>query len=401
MIVSRFPLLLIYLFAFLGPLGTLVTPRFLPGPFRFYYVLLSAFLFFWTKMKRETFRTALFFFPFLAYVLISGFFCFNKPSIELDPSFFSKACLFLSHCFFVIGAVSYLQNVPSNDAFQKLIRLYLFGYGLSLLVGYALFFGFYLQHLTLDTLDRFTVLTQFGYGLLRFSPGSYANEYGIVSSFVCSILLLLLAEQKKGKIPLFLFFLFSFTALLLTTTRAAYLCFLFALVYLGFISKKLRMALSLFFGGCLMGFLFFQKGIFSSIWNGIVILCTKVGTFKERLGHWQWGINAFEDHLFFGEGFGFYSHIHNVFLELFFELGIVGCLLLIGATLLSFLNRRKAIQSLFFEKNLQSRVVVLGLMHVFWFALSNHNLNHHLTWMVLLLMADYLKKPDTLLRSAS
>ncbi len=96
---------------------------------------------------------------------------------------------------------------------------------------------------------------------------------------------------------------------------------------------------------------------------------------------WQNAAAVCGEHLFWGTGFASLTNLHNVYLQLFFELGIVGSLLLVGslalATLEGYARYKRAPRDPFLAK-----VRVVGLIHVLSFALSNHNLNHHLTWFV-------------------
>jgi hypothetical protein len=156
-------------------------------------------------------------------------------------------CQFL----FILGIAS---KINSKEEILKSINTYLLGYFISLIIGYLFFIGFSAGILTLSMVDRFSIEAQQSLqNLLRFAPGTCANEYGIISSFTLSILTALFIEKDKAKITsistmnLLLFTLLTAVALLLSTTRAAYIAYFVCFVYLiRNHPKALRIALSLF-----------------------------------------------------------------------------------------------------------------------------------------------------------
>lgn len=398
---SKSPLIPIYLFAFLGPLGNIFCPSFFPYQFRLFYLVLPFFVLFFTKIYYRELRTLLIFAPFLLYSLASAYFCINRPALHYETSLLNRVFLFVCEALFMFGAAFYLRDRPSTLEKNRLIRLYLYGFFISLFVGYALFIGYYLRVIPLSFVDKFTIITQFGWGLLRFSPGSYANEYGIVSSFAASVLLLLIAERKHpdfqigfSKKTLYFFFLLTFFGLLLTTTRAAYISFLLAIIYIFCVSKTFRLILTVSTIVTAFFFIIFREKL-GFVMTVLLSAFTPTGylghSITMRFDHWAESFQAFSDFPLLGRGFGALFYIHNVYLEIFSELGVLGCLTLVAFGLAYWLNHSKTIKKIFFkrwasEKELFSnRVIVLGLIHVFWFAATNHNMNHHLTWMVFLL----------------
>lgn len=372
---------LVSLFFVLGPYGTLLTPNFFPKPFRFYYLLLPFFPLLWTQTRALFFRCALSLAPFFLYCLFSVLVA-KGLQIELDEDPFFRLCLLFFHTFFALGAAYQIENV---EQMKKLLSKYLESFFYVLLIGYALFIGYYLSFVSLEILERFSILTQFGYGVLRFSPGSYPNEFGIVCSFVLSLLLLADQEILPKKLQRFssLYVFLSFGALILTTTRAAYLSFFFCF----FCLRKQVKRFFLLLGASL--------AIIWSIWGlslpaiFFVSLEQKFGegSLGERYAVWKEAFSLFENQPFFGSGFGSFSQLHNVYLAWLFELGILGMLVL-GGSLLAFwicsseLGRKEMLSR---EETLMRHVKNIGLIHVLWFAASNHNLNHHLTWLVFFL----------------
>lgn len=394
-------LLVVYLFVFLGPLGNLLTPSFLPYQFRTFYLLLPAFFIFYDRIYFKELKTFLLFLPFLLYCFASSYFAELTPVLHHESSPFQRCALFVCESLFMFGAAFYLRNHPLAREKNRLIRLFLYAFFISLIIGYTFFFGFYLNRVSLSTIERFSVITQFGYGILRFSPGSYPNEYGILASFVASVLLLLIAEKKNPHFQigihrrwLFPFFTLTFLALILSTTRAAYLSFFLSLIYIFFISSNFRRLF--FINSSILTFfvIAFHKHLgflFDVFILGFVKMSYKLGSFGLRMEHWIEGLEEFKEFHLLGRGYGSLFFIHNVFLEFIFELGVIGFSILLFFLISYFLEHNQRIKQTFLRRWMNSdelfsnRFIVLGLIHIFWFAGSNHNINHHLTWMIFLL----------------
>ena len=228
------------------------------------------------------------------------------------------------------------------------------------------------------------------WGLLRFSPGSYPNEYGILSSF--SLLLLLILHMNRPRFIHFIFMGFTFIAFLLATTRAAYLSFLFSLIYLWFSSPKIRKPLLQIFSLCLsLLFLLqlFYVDFFSIFAKGIKAISLTEGSTGMRFQDWAKGFYDLNRALFFGTGFGSQINAHNVYLEILFELGLIGSLLLLMTLISSFAEKGRELKALILRRAEHPELMV-GLIHVLFFAASNHNMHHFVTWFVILLLVRAL-----------
>jgi len=383
--------LLIACFVFFGPLGTLLTPSFLPYAFRFYHFFLVLSPFFFVNLKEREWKTVFAFVPFLAYCLISAYLTHNKP-FHVDAYPLLRCFLFTSQCLFVFGAAFALRGEDQREVKGKLIRLYLIGFAISLIIGYIFYIGFYTHKISFETIYKYSVEAQMGWGLLRFSPGTYPNEYGNISSFALSILLLLFARKKRFWI--FFFAFLTFVAFLLTTTRAAYLSFLVTLAYLCITSKAIRALMTKFFL-IILSLLLILKAysidFFHIFVSGVRTISFTYGTTGIRFKEWIKGFEDLDSTVIFGNGFGANILVHNVYLELLFELGLVGAILLVVTLFYYFSENGHKIRSLFFrhamdkEDRFYNRVVIVGLIHIALFAATNHNMHHHLTWFIFLL----------------
>ncbi len=370
---------LIRLFVLLGPFGSLLTPYGFPRPFRAYYLLLPLFPLFFLKIGKRTLDVCLCFLPFFLYSFVSVAFL-EIFGLQNEQDQFFRFCLLFCHVYFTLGAAS---QIVSYDQIRDLFALYFRSFFIVLGVGYLFFIGYYTDLIPLSFIERFSVLTQFGYGLLRFSPGSYPNEFGILCSFVLSVLILLIFSGQPlqpwglSRLKLFLWIPLTVGALFLTTTRAAYISFAACFLYLFFqCSSKVKY---LFLSGIAAVFLVLQRcGLSFSLSSFLQRI--DEGSWGERYFVWLDAFHLFQEHRILGLGFSALSQLHNVYLSLFFELGILGSVILIcsfGFYLLFFPPMQK--EALF------DTIRKIGLVHVFWFAASNHNLHHHLTWFIFFL----------------
>ncbi len=375
----------LWAFAFLGPLGNLLTPGFLPEQFRVYYFLLPLFPFLFTTFSRPQLNLFLIFLPFFLYCFISVLYVqiYGSHSLQFP---IERFFLLLVHFLFALGIASLVEDE------EKLISIYLKAFFASLVVGYLFYVGYYLHLISFEFIERFSVLAQIGYGFLRFSPGSYPNEYGIVSSFVLSILTYILIKKESlfSTKFLFIFFGLALGALMLATTRAAYISFLFCLIYMTWREKcflpifKWVLAVSMSIIGILW---FFGIDMLKILYFGFALEAFQSGSMEVRVSYWVREWEAFLESPLFGKGFASVADLHNVYLQVLFELGIVGTVLLAATVLVVMLSASSYPLGIRLrkEKNLLSMVKTFGWIHVVWFAASNSNLNHHLTWFVVLL----------------
>lgn len=398
-------------FAFLGPLGNLIPIPGTPHSFRFYYFLLpvGVMVFLYRGVGQRYLHRIALLGPFFLYVTVSaGLYWLSGAEIGEEGNPVMRAMLFIMLALFTLLAADYLQSCDELGK-VRLIRSFLNGYFYSLLIGYVFFVGYYGGLFGLEFLEKFHVLVQFGYGILRFSPGSYPNEYGIVSSFVLSLLTLLLIYRNKldgladafadlvtaGR--LIIFYVLTLVALFLTTTRAAYIAYILALLYI-FLShanlfKSIKFAfIFLFFFVLILVVAQQFYDIIGILMGSYEAIFDKQASAYERLVAWESAYANFLKHPILGTGFGSSDMIHNTYLQLFFGLGIGGvALLLISMAMFMahagwfnlFFARRVATNDHAF---LLGKAKVLAIIHIAWFAVSNHNLNHFLTWFGVLLV---------------
>lgn len=385
---------IICLFVFLGPLGALLNFHIFPKATRTYYFILFLFPFLYIDFKKTSFEKLVIFLPIFFYILLSSIYSeFCLPLLE-DAYPFVRFALLLCHFLFLVGSVDYLKR-HMNISLKEFIKLYLFGYFLTFFIGMFLYIGFFVGIFSLSVIEKINILTQYGWGFLRFNPGSYANEYSVTSSFVLCLLFLKSCydETLTKKKIFFLAFLifFSFVGMLLATTRTSLLSFSLSLCYLMIKNKKIRKKIYILFF-CLVLFLLFLKSIginfisflIKSSWAALKL----EGSVLTRLTSYRDGFLLYKTNPMFGKGFGGFPYFHNLYLQYLFELGIFG-LFFLFIPLLSLFTKGKSKEP--FDA-FQKQICIIGFIHIFTFALTNHNLFHHLTWFIFLLCALKLKR---------
>lgn len=399
---------LIYLFIFLGPIGTILTPKIFPPSTRTYYFVLLLFPLFFKKISRGTLNLAAIFLPFFLYCLLSSLFLELSDSEKEKEFPLIRFCLLAIHFLFLIGMLNYFQKNLSLSFLQKILNIYLVSYFVGLVFGLVIYIGFHLGIVRFDFLCRFNILTQYGWGILRFNPGSYANEYGVVSSFICCLLILLMFNKKKNfcKIkvlfPLIFLFSLSFIALILASTKASLISLIVSIFYMIYANKGFLNFFSPAIGALfILIFLakVFNLSSFNFLLNGFSSIFLLTHTHVSRIEEISSSYKEFIQEPFLGTGFGSIPCLHNVYLQSLFQLGIIGSTILAMIGLAFFIkskiyNRPKNISFLKTSDSIFiNQISIIGLIHVLSFALTNHNLFHHLTWFSLLLIGiNYLSK---------
>lgn len=418
--------LLIPLYIFCGAMGSLIP--FSSGSFRFFYVLLPLIILvslFHLSRKRTPFFITLFV-PYLLFSAVSAYLTHLNPhavnsSLSTDQGPVSRiillACLLFST--FLMADHAMKKDMKSKANY---IKVFLFSYFISMIIGYIFFIGYYLGAVSIKWISRFQVLTQF-YGkenLLRFSPGSYPNEYGNASSFVLAVLVLLFlsrTELKKQNLffnrfgsTLFMavFFLLATGALFLTETRSAYITLTLSLLYIAVSShlspKQIMMTvlkvvpvIAIIYL-VIQRFLFNINAVFMLEYNGFF---AAYGSTTTRFLAWHLAYINFSKNIILGSGFGTASGIHNTYLQLLFETGLLGIALLLLALFIFWRHYRTGVIRFKRQKDSDIRsdllwkITNIGFIHVLWFATNNHNLNHFLTWFVIFLFLIRYQEKQT------
>ncbi|KAA6343178.1 hypothetical protein EZS27_009117 [termite gut metagenome] len=240
------------------------------------------------------------------------------------------------------------------------------------------------------------VQSQYAYGFLRFSPGAYPNEFGVMSAYFCvlSIYFIITRCVFFNKKYLYFLFLLSFVGMFLATTRAAYISFIISIVYI-FLSFKLKMKMKFitFILLIIMVLIVFIPNdilqfVLTILNTGYNSAIDSTGSISERYEAWDYGWNFFKLHPFLGVGFESpkISMIHNTYLQFLFGFGFVGIFFLLSIFFVICFCFRYQYKNIYKGYNQHYRhLAIIGLINVSLFALSNHNQNQFLTWFTVFL----------------
>jgi O-antigen ligase len=219
-------------------------------------------------------------------------------------------------------------------------------------------------------------------------------------------LLLVYRRQLIGSDPIFrrisstplllLSFLLTLGALFLATTRAAYVSYILSVLYIGLSQGGFKKPVTFLARTAIAAFVlllcvqpFFD--VESVLAGGYHAFFDQTSFASGRLGDWDIALGLYLRQPYLGFGFGTMDMMHNVYLQMLFGLGIVGFSLLVLTTVILMVRGRGLrlfplrAPDLSAAQLLLKRTSTIALVHVFWFALSNHNLNHFLTWLAVLL----------------
>lgn len=377
---------------FTAPIGKALLPGFPGESLRFFYLLCPLSILMLVQYRQSTAIVL----PLLAYNMVCAIsILISLDSLNPNVGFAGHPMVRLvvhssiMSCFILAG---WRTLSCGTDKAWHYVTLVFQGFMVVLILGYILYFGTTAGAIPRPVYEAFNILTQAGYGVLRFNPGSYPNEFGTMASFfsVSAIFLLLAKSQRFPRRFLYAMGLLAFVAMALATTRAAYLAFAVSLVYVFWTFKAgqaIKAILSVFTVSALALF-FMPKDILE---KSINVLDTAyqsavsgTGSISKRYEAWDTALPDFIASPYWGLGFEFpsVSGLHNTYLQFLFGLGFIG-FFACAAILLSiaFMARQKfsIVRTNFYDRDLHT-ITVIAFIHVASFALSNHNQNHFLTW---------------------
>ena len=409
----RLAYFLLTLFCFLGPLGRLLPIPGSPDNFRIFYLLLvpAALVFLQTTMTRSAAYRLI---GTLLIVAVIGTSAIRAASGSatgegLGESPLSRAGLLIALFLFSVFA-GHLTPTLSDSQRLALVSTYLKAYAISVAAGFFFMFASDVGGVSFSTFRIFHVISDEGYGMRRFSPGSYPNEYGNVSSFALSSLLLLIFECRRKQmwgarraLPFRRFALnallvpFALTGLFMATTRSAYISFVLSVLYV-LLRSRVGLSSRMSRGFLVLLALALPLGVWKAdvIQNKALIVTSVIrigfvgaiegsASVAQRFDVWKVAFRELKESPWWGAGFGKFANVHNLYLQFAAEIGFGGItLLLLGGFITYWFSRRDVTHDAAVVQVLEP-MRNLAIFHVLFFGLSNHNLNHHLTWFACLL----------------
>ncbi len=413
-----------YLFAFLGVMGVLVG---VPGlkSLRGYYLVLPIGLLTLTILgNRTTWKHLLTCIPMVGYLVFSAATAKNDV---VTQSYTPMGVLYSTHShalpsvmlafqsLFVIVTASHIR-IAAATAKVRFVEMFMSGYLISLSVGYVFMIGRKVGLLSFDFISRFCFMRS--RTDTRFSPGSDPNEYGIMTSLFLSIYVAYLLygvgrcqPRTWVKIlfahPLTASVLLPLTslALLFTNTRSAIVAFVAAICWILACEVGPRLRRPKIAGNALPRILF--SGLAALVIVPIAVInfdhlkflvekfsraVDDEASTEGRYTLWREALEHFELRPLLGSGYHTHEYIHNTYLQMICDLGVLGAAALVVTTAvvfaqfygrISFFGR---VASNLPEDRFLVRIKQIALMHVLWFAMTNHNFDQFLTWFVVLLV---------------
>jgi O-antigen ligase len=383
---------------FIAPMGKILIPFDAFASFRAFYLFLPlsvTYLYITSKIDDKV-KVLLFLYLLLCFASVVININLLPQDFELHKNPFSRVIIHNSiSSFFILSAWIALNS--SITCRWTIIKNVTTGFIITLIIGFAVYIMVIIGILPLQFYERMNVITQHGYGFLRFSPGSYPNEFGVMSAYFCILSIYLIIHNNIFFKKKYLYFLFvlSFIGMALATTRAAYISFAVSFIYL-FISFTLKNRIK-FIGFLILIIIaliiFVPDTIFQYAYTvldkGYNSAVNSAGSVSERYIAWEYGLNLFSKNMFFGVGFENpeISMLHNTYLQFLFGFGIIGtALFLLPIFFIICYIFKIQYQNNYNRYDKQYRdLAIIGLINVLSFALTNHNQNHFLTWFTIFL----------------
>jgi hypothetical protein len=348
-------------------------------------------------------------------------FFFNLSSdLELSSNPFLRFIiifiLFLSFYFIFYNFIS--NNHPIK--LYYLYKLSLFGFLTVFILGLIVYIPTVIGLIPIEFWKKFVTVYQIAYGYLRFSPGTYPNEFGVLSSFFSIVSIMFFIIEKKYKyIILLLIFLMGIA---LASTRISYVTFGMSIliifvfyfrninfIFIFFLSFILSILLLIFLDN------YFNFNFYNVLMTGINSISSLEGYTKGssaiRLESYAIATDKFLKSPYLGLGFEspHVAMMHNLILQLFYGYGLFfSAIMVITIILFVIMVRSKTIKNQFsillridnkLHKYFKVMIWVL-FIHVFLFGLTNHNQAHFLTWLFFGQLLLNLNKKQFVLKNA-
>ncbi|WP_417538055.1 O-antigen ligase family protein [Marinomonas sp.] len=224
-------------------------------------------------------------------------------------------------------------------------------------------------------------IIQFGsLNIFRFNPGSNVNEFSYILGIGIFLLNFINIERRKKNMVLFIFLI----CLFLTLTRAAWLSLLVAYVIYFLLNENStkRMINTIIFS-CFVFSIFAY--IYSTVESFSYLVDSRLAptigvSGEERLEKFDFAYQSLLSSkmtLLFGHGWSTNMYIHNVYLQLLYELGVIG--FIIFSVYIIYI-----ILPIFFIKEKYCKATLISLIvFIFLFATMQHTLYHTQTWFIL------------------
>lgn len=232
---------------FIGPSGKFFFPVEI-GSLKLFMLFSIAALFFLLHQglnKQKFFYVSGILFVYALFIFMS---LLANPSASAAESLrsnsFVRSLIHLGVFFgFCLMAISLYSLRPSEKF--KIIRWAINGYVVVTILGLVLYIATVVGIVPRSVYVKFVTLDQQAYGFVRFSPGTYANEWGILASFFSGLLIIVAAkaiENKRLEVVnpklVVVLIILSMLGLVLATTRTAFGAFFLSIPLIMYYAKS-------------------------------------------------------------------------------------------------------------------------------------------------------------------
>lgn len=219
-----------------------------------------------------------------------------------------------------------------------------------------------------------------GVNFYRFNPGANVNEFSMILAYAIFLTPFSKFSKRKKYILIIVFLILEFATLTRASWLALSLSILLATFFMPMLKKNIKWALSIFVLFLLIFFVIYN------ISPEVKYLIDSRTSFnigasgQERLEKFEYVLNAVSNDIFrlmFGFGWATNMYVHNVPLQLLYEIGLVG--------LLSFITGIALYTGGVFrmERSLQKGILIAILAFITIISFIHHNLYHMQTWFML------------------
>lgn len=288
----------------------------------------------------------------------------------------------------------WLEDAGNSSEWFKRMDIPYHGFILLFILGFLLYASVVYGPVPRSVYRHFVTIEQSAFGYMRLSPGTYPNEFGTLCSFFA--LYALIKNSREGGVAPILVALMSLVGIALTSTRSAYATLVVgaSIVVIGIPSMKrqtqviIATLIAVPSGLLILNALSFNTlSVLHGGYTATVNHPTQ-GSLGARLQGWSAAYDQFTNFPFLGFGFEAPGiiYLHNLFLQEFFGLGLIGCATTILLSILFWLTRKGAALNAIpcdsaADRRYMTLIRLVALEHVILFGTNNHNQTHFLTWL--------------------
>ncbi len=323
-------------------------------------------------------------FPFFSVIFLEDYGVFIVNNLygedQIDSVLFRLVTLVL-----LISFMFFVSNTIKRNPFliKDVSVAFISGAIASCFVGILIFIGIWYQTLSVQDLLPISSDTHVVDKFYRFNPGANVNEFSMILAFSIFMLPLTGYSAIKKRLLFLVFLILEFA----TLTRASWLALLFSFLVVIILKKHslnkiLVGSLSLV---CLC-VLFYIIIISNPFLHDLFVSRTSFdigASGYERLEKFDYVLSRLgtsEFRLFFGYGWSTNLYVHNVYLQILYEVGLLGLLVFCGYFCFLF-SRVLKINTHRFKEFSISTLVFIAVC-----AGAHHTLYHVQTWFMIALV---------------